>query len=166
VKPFRTTSASLCFWRHICPLGRFGSAIWGLGGGFPGVPAAIAKPDCLVTLVESDIRKGVFLVTQRFDAVRGEFDLLISRAVNLFKRSGGSVCEGWISRVVFRGPARRGGHKAGKYKTNYRWGVRFAIHSDPVGTVERAVAWGRFHVKHSKMDVSRETSISCARVSF
>src|SRR5260370_802044 len=27
----------------------------GSGGGFPGVPVAIARPDCRVTLVESDV---------------------------------------------------------------------------------------------------------------
>ena len=76
----------------------------GSGGGFPGVPTAIARPDCKITLVESDLRKGVFLreasralpnlrvVTQRFESMEGEFDWLISRAVNLSKVSGGPVC--------------------------------------------------------------------------
>ena len=76
----------------------------GSGGGFPGIPAAIARPDSRFTLVESDVRKSVFLreasrqlpnirvVTQRFEAVAGEFDWLISRAVNLSKVSGGPVC--------------------------------------------------------------------------
>ena len=73
----------------------------GSGGGFPGIPVAIARPDCAVTLVESDVRKGVFLretsrkllgvkvVTQRFESITGEFDWLISRAVNLSKTFGG-----------------------------------------------------------------------------
>jgi 16S rRNA (guanine527-N7)-methyltransferase len=77
----------------------------GSGGGFPGIPVAIARPDCKVTLIESDVRKGVFLreasrnlpnitvLTRRFEAVQGEFDWLISRAVNLFKTLGGPKCE-------------------------------------------------------------------------
>ncbi|HEY4088303.1 MAG TPA: 16S rRNA (guanine(527)-N(7))-methyltransferase RsmG [Bryobacteraceae bacterium] len=76
----------------------------GSGGGFPGIPTAIARPDCQISLVEIDVRKGVFLreasrnvpnirvLTQRFEALEGEFDWLISRAVNLSKVSGGPVC--------------------------------------------------------------------------
>jgi 16S rRNA G527 N7-methylase RsmG len=76
----------------------------GSGGGFPGVPAAIARPDCKIELVENDVRKGVFLreasrnlpnirvLTQRFEGVEGGFDWLISRAVNLSKVSGGPIC--------------------------------------------------------------------------
>ena len=33
----------------------------GSGGGFPGIPVAIFRPDCEVTLVESHQRKAVFL---------------------------------------------------------------------------------------------------------
>ncbi len=81
---------------NICDLGS--------GGGFPGVPTAIARPDCQVSLVEVDVRKSVFLreatrelgnirvVTRRFEALDGEFDWLISRAVNLGKVSGGPIC--------------------------------------------------------------------------
>jgi 16S rRNA G527 N7-methylase RsmG len=76
----------------------------GSGGGFPGIPLAISRPDCKVTLVESDLRKGVFLreasrklpnvtvLSQRFESVMGEFDWLVSRAVNLNKTFGGPVC--------------------------------------------------------------------------
>jgi 16S rRNA G527 N7-methylase RsmG len=86
------------------PSGALSVCDLGSGGGFPGIPAAIARPDCQVTLVESDVRKGVFLreasrqlpnirvLTQRFEAMVGEFDCLISRAVNLSKVSGGPVC--------------------------------------------------------------------------
>ena len=76
----------------------------GSGGGFPGIPVAIARPDCKMTLIESDIRKGVFLreasrklpnvtvLSQRFESVEGQFDWLISRAVNLAKTFGGPIC--------------------------------------------------------------------------
>ncbi len=65
----------------------------GSGAGFPGIPAAILRPECEVTLVESHQRKSVFLrevsrelrnvrvITKRAEDVTGEFDWLISRAV-------------------------------------------------------------------------------------
>ena len=76
----------------------------GSGGGFPGIPVAIVRPDCEVSLVESDVRKVVFLreasrnlrnvrvVTGRFESVQGEFDWVVSRAVNLATVFGGPVC--------------------------------------------------------------------------
>lgn len=66
----------------------------GSGAGFPGVPIAILKPDCKVSLVESNQRKAVFLreatrglpnvsvVAQRAEAVSGSYGWLVSRAVN------------------------------------------------------------------------------------
>lgn len=65
----------------------------GSGGGFPGIPVAILRPECKVTLVESHQRKSVFLreasrhlpnvrvVAKRAEEVEGTFDWLISRAV-------------------------------------------------------------------------------------
>jgi len=65
----------------------------GSGAGFPGIPIAILRPECNVTLVESHKRKGVFLreavrnlanakvVTDRAENLKEEFDWLISRAV-------------------------------------------------------------------------------------
>jgi 16S rRNA (guanine527-N7)-methyltransferase len=65
----------------------------GSGAGFPGVPAAILRPECDVTLVESHQRKSVFLrevarelrnvrvITKRAEDVSERFDSLISRAV-------------------------------------------------------------------------------------
>jgi 16S rRNA (guanine527-N7)-methyltransferase len=65
----------------------------GSGAGFPGIPVAILRPDCGVTLVESHQRKAVFLreaarglKSVRVLSLRGEdlaesFDWLISRAV-------------------------------------------------------------------------------------
>jgi 16S rRNA G527 N7-methylase RsmG len=86
------------------PSGALNICDLGSGGGFPGLPTAIARRDCHVTLVESDVRKSVFLreasrelgnvrvITQRFEAVSGDFDWLISRAVNLSKVAGGPFC--------------------------------------------------------------------------
>jgi 16S rRNA (guanine(527)-N(7))-methyltransferase RsmG len=65
----------------------------GSGAGFPGIPLAILRPECSVTLVESHRRKAVFLseavrnlrnvkvVTDRAENLEDEFDWLISRAV-------------------------------------------------------------------------------------
>jgi 16S rRNA (guanine527-N7)-methyltransferase len=66
----------------------------GSGAGFPGIPIAILRPECRVTLVESHKRKAVFLaeavrnlananvVTDRAENLNAEFDWLVSRAVN------------------------------------------------------------------------------------
>jgi 16S rRNA (guanine(527)-N(7))-methyltransferase RsmG len=66
----------------------------GSGAGFPGIPIAILRPECTITLVESHKRKGVFLseavrnlanakvVTDRAENLKDEFDWLISRAVS------------------------------------------------------------------------------------
>jgi len=66
----------------------------GSGAGFPGIPIAILRPECEVTLVESHQRKGVFLreasrnlknvkvVTDRAENLKAEFDWLVSRAVS------------------------------------------------------------------------------------
>jgi 16S rRNA (guanine(527)-N(7))-methyltransferase RsmG len=65
----------------------------GSGGGFPGIPVAIFRPDCEVTLVESHQRKAVFLretarelknvkvIATRAEEVKDHFDWLVSRAV-------------------------------------------------------------------------------------
>jgi 16S rRNA G527 N7-methylase RsmG len=86
------------------PAGALGICDLGSGGGFPGIPVAVSRPGCKVTLVESDLRKGVFLreasrklpnvtvLSRRFESVQGEFDWLISRAVNLSRVSGGPTC--------------------------------------------------------------------------
>jgi 16S rRNA (guanine(527)-N(7))-methyltransferase RsmG len=65
----------------------------GSGAGFPGIPVAIFRPDCEVTLVESHQRKCVFLreasrgllnvrvVADRGQDISNRFDVAISRAV-------------------------------------------------------------------------------------
>jgi 16S rRNA (guanine527-N7)-methyltransferase len=66
----------------------------GSGGGFPGIPMAILRPECEVLLVESHQRKAVFLreatrelknvtvAAQRAEEIEGDFDWLVSRAVS------------------------------------------------------------------------------------
>jgi 16S rRNA (guanine527-N7)-methyltransferase len=91
----RHYNESLLLARHL-PSG-FGSlriADIGSGAGFPGLPIAVVRPDCSVTLIESHQRKAVFLreasrglpnVTVK--AIRAEdcketFDWTVSRAVS------------------------------------------------------------------------------------
>lgn len=89
--------------RHYCeslflgahlPPGRLRIADIGSGAGFPGIPVAVLRPDCSVTLVEAHARKAVFLRessrtlrnirvrSQRAEAVDETFDLAVSRAVS------------------------------------------------------------------------------------
>jgi len=75
----------------------------GSGGGFPGIPVAILRPEWRITLVERDVRKSVFLreasrelpnvtvATKQFEEIQDQFDWLISRAVNLGATRSGPV---------------------------------------------------------------------------
>ncbi|MFB3779618.1 MAG: 16S rRNA (guanine(527)-N(7))-methyltransferase RsmG [Bryobacteraceae bacterium] len=65
----------------------------GSGAGFPGIPLAVFRPNCRVTLVESHRRKAVFLreatrdvanvevVARRAEEVDARFDWLVARGV-------------------------------------------------------------------------------------
>jgi 16S rRNA (guanine(527)-N(7))-methyltransferase RsmG len=77
------------------PAGEFSIVDVGTGAGFPGIPVAIQRPECHVTLVESHQRKGVFLreasrklpnvsvVTDRAEKLTTTYDWLVSRAVSM-----------------------------------------------------------------------------------
>ena len=89
--------------RHYCECLLFGDRLpaesgasvvdVGSGAGFPGVPIAVLRPDCHVTLLESHQRKGVFLgestrplanvsvLVARAEEVEDTFDWVVSRAV-------------------------------------------------------------------------------------
>ena len=91
------------------PPGACSVADIGSGPGFPGVPVGVQRPDCRVTLVESNSRKCVFLreATRNFsnmtveegrvESLAGHYDWVVSRAVNWealvpeIKRLGRSV---------------------------------------------------------------------------
>jgi 16S rRNA (guanine(527)-N(7))-methyltransferase RsmG len=89
--------------RHYCeslflgvhlPPGRLHIADIGSGAGFPGIPVAVLRPDCLITLIESHARKAVFLressrilqniriAPQRAENIKERFDVAVSRAVS------------------------------------------------------------------------------------
>jgi 16S rRNA (guanine(527)-N(7))-methyltransferase RsmG len=65
----------------------------GSGAGFPGIPIAIQRPECEITLVEAHQRKAVFLsevsegisgakvLQRRAESIDGPYDWLVSRAV-------------------------------------------------------------------------------------
>ena len=88
--------------RHYCeslflaahlPPGKLTVADIGSGAGFPGVPVAILRPYCHVTLIESRQRKAAFLkeasrelgnvrvLAERAESIAETFDWVISRAV-------------------------------------------------------------------------------------
>ncbi|MFN0166836.1 MAG: 16S rRNA (guanine(527)-N(7))-methyltransferase RsmG [Bryobacteraceae bacterium] len=83
-------SAFLARW---LPAGPLAAADLGAGGGFPGIPIAVLRPDLEVTLIESHQRKAAFLreaarslrnvrvIAARGEAVTQSFDWLVSRAV-------------------------------------------------------------------------------------
>lgn len=81
------------FLARFLPLGPQRIVDIGSGGGFPGIPVAVFRPDCEVALVESHQRKAVFLreagrglknvkvIAKRAEDIQERFDWLISRAV-------------------------------------------------------------------------------------
>lgn len=89
----RHFAESLFLGRHL-PAGRLRIADVGSGAGFPGLPVAILRPYCEVTLIESHQRKAVFLreasrsipnirvLSRRAESVSERFDWVVSRAVS------------------------------------------------------------------------------------
>ena len=67
----------------------------GSGAGFPGIPIAVARPENTVDLVESDLRKAVFLreatraipnvtvIAKRAEDCEPSYDWVVSRAVSV-----------------------------------------------------------------------------------
>lgn len=76
------------------PAGRLTVVDIGSGAGFPGIPLAVARPECRVRLVEAHQRKAVFLKEAvrgwtnvevsacRAEELEGCFDWAVTRAVN------------------------------------------------------------------------------------
>jgi 16S rRNA (guanine527-N7)-methyltransferase len=83
---------SLFLASHLPP-GKWRIADVGSGPGFPGLPLAVVRPECAVTLIESHQRKAVFLressrgvsnvrvIAKRAERVEERFDWVVSRAV-------------------------------------------------------------------------------------
>lgn len=143
--------------RHYCeslflgvhlPAGRLRIADIGSGAGFPGIPVAVLRPDCSVTLVEAHARKAVFLressrtlrnvrvLSQRAEAVEEMFDFAVSRAL-----SYGDL------RVILKKISRRAdlltGGEAPPDELGFDW-------QEPI-----SLPWGR--QRFLRIGVSRET---------
>lgn len=79
---------------RLLPTGHLRVADVGSGAGFPGIPLAIARPECAVCLIESHQRKAVFLreatrglrnvhlFAGRAEEIPESFDWLVARAVS------------------------------------------------------------------------------------
>ena len=114
--------------RHYCesvfaaihlPAGPISVADVGSGAGFPGIPIAILRPDCLVTLIELHQRKTVFLreasrelrnvrvFGRRAEDVPENFDWVVSRAVKYSSVAGVLIKLG-KSAEVLTGEVRAG----------------------------------------------------------
>lgn len=75
----------------------------GSGGGFPGIPMAILRPDCRFALIESHQRKAAFLreavrpyshvrvLAERAEDLKTRFDWAVCRAVK-WRRIAGAMC--------------------------------------------------------------------------
>ena len=103
------------------PEGRLRVADVGSGAGFPGFPVAVWRPECEVTLVESHVRKAVFLreASRGLENVRvfagragdlGErFDWVVSRAVRVDEVLGLGLAERFGLLVGAEDAGRLGG---------------------------------------------------------
>jgi 16S rRNA (guanine(527)-N(7))-methyltransferase RsmG len=82
------------FLSRVLPAGTLRIADVGSGGGFPGLPLAVARPECDVWLIESHQRKIVFLreavrsignavvFPDRAERVGSRFDWVVARAIH------------------------------------------------------------------------------------
>jgi 16S rRNA (guanine527-N7)-methyltransferase len=83
------------FLASVLPEGQQSIVDLGSGAGFPGIPIAVLRPECSITLLESHRRKAVFLaeacvgipnvevIGARAEAIQKQFDWLVARAVQL-----------------------------------------------------------------------------------
>jgi 16S rRNA (guanine(527)-N(7))-methyltransferase RsmG len=77
------------------PKNRLRIADVGSGAGFPGIPIAVLRPDCIVDLIESNQRKAAFLreacrklpnvnvVSKRAEECNERYEWMVSRAVRV-----------------------------------------------------------------------------------
>ena len=120
----------------------------GSGAGFPGIPIAVLRPDCSVTLIEANSRKAVFLreatrhlanvrvLPRRAEAVEEAFDYAISRAVSYAELRP-------VLRKIAKRAALLTGAEAPPQQLGFDW-------EDPI-----ALPWG--DQRFLRMGVSRET---------
>lgn len=122
---------SLFLGLHLPP-GALRIADVGSGAGFPGVPVAVLRPECSVTLLESHQRKSVFLrestrrlanvrvLSKRVEDVKERFDWAILRAVKFSDVERSLTAK----HVAFLGGSERPSEKCFTWNTPIRlaWG--------------------------------------------
>ena len=114
----------------------------GSGGGLPGIPIALCRPDLVVTLAESQGKKAAFLreavrvlgipVTVhsgRAEVLRSKFDCVILRAVDRMSaavRVGAELVadRGWLALMTTVAEVERVESTAGK---EFRWGPELLL---------------------------------------
>jgi len=81
------------FLGSLLPKGSLTIADVGSGAGFPGIPIGVYRPECMVTLIESNRRKAVFLressrgidnievIASRAESVQQTYEFALSRAL-------------------------------------------------------------------------------------
>lgn len=117
----------------------------GSGAGFPGIPVAILRHDCEVTLIESHQRKAVFLketsrslanvrvIAERAEEVASPFDWIISRAVSY----------GDLSAVVVHALAPSVALLTGDEEPPTKWGLQWQTVVAVPGGESRFLRLGR-----------------------
>jgi 16S rRNA (guanine(527)-N(7))-methyltransferase RsmG len=122
------------------PSGALKIADIGTGAGFPGIPMAILRPECHITLVESHQRKAVFLkeatrelanvkvVAGRAQDLVGPFDWVVSRAVTPSEVLGLPISQQFAVLVGPEDSQRLGGFPL-------PWGEGRNLASVPRGTI-------------------------------
>ena len=136
------------FLGSVLPEGQQSIVDLGSGAGFPGIPIAVMRPECSLTLLEAHQRKAVFLteacvgipnakvIAGRAETIHQQFDWLVARAVEL--------------KTVF--PLRLASHVAILMSENDLTGL-------PQATQTIAVPWGDqrivalFHVEHQSAKI-------------
>jgi len=130
---------------------------FGSGGGFPGIPIALCRPEIAVTLAESQGKKAAFLQeavrvlgitarvhAQRAELLRGRFDCVTLRAVDRMAEAVEAAARlvepsGWLALLTTQGDLVALKTAAG---TEFSWSETVKL----PGGEERVLALGRLGV--------------------
>jgi 16S rRNA (guanine(527)-N(7))-methyltransferase RsmG len=103
----------------------------GSGAGFPGVPLAVVHPECSVTMLEIDIRKGVFIKETTIDVPNAKV-----RNERLSAYEPG--CDWLVSRALHR-------QELIPYANTHRCSVALLVSEDQLGDIHKdwpEISWG------------------------
>ena len=135
---------SLFLAQHL-PAGALSIADVGSGAGFPGIPIAVFRPECRVTLIESHRRKAVFLqeasrnipnvdvVAERAESLKSRYDWVVSRAVRPAEILGLPISSRF---ALLMGESDLGGLPKPQFVTKSPWGNKRIL--------------AMFHVEHDR----------------